>query len=211
MREVLVQAVSAPQRESYVVTRVVDLACAILGLLVFLPVFALIAAAIKLCDSGPVFYTQVRIGRNFVPFRLIKFRSMTVGAEHAGSLTGKGDPRVTRVGRILRAYKLDELPQLLNVLTGNMQLVGPRPEVSRYVEMFVSEYSILLQRPPGITDPASLAYRHEEEMLSEIDAEDRYTAELLPKKLSLSIEYQARRDCFSDIRILLQTARAVFS
>jgi lipopolysaccharide/colanic/teichoic acid biosynthesis glycosyltransferase len=118
--------------------------------------------AVKCEDGGPVFYSQFRVGRGFHPFRLLKFRSMIVNADKAGLLTQPADARLTRVGQFLRKYKLDELPQLWNVLKGDMQLVGPRPEVARYVELFYEQYSPLLNESPGITDPASLAYRREE-------------------------------------------------
>jgi lipopolysaccharide/colanic/teichoic acid biosynthesis glycosyltransferase len=182
-----------------------DIASAALGLILLTPVFAVIAALIKLDDGGPIFYKQLRIGREFQPFYLFKFRSMTSGADQKGLLTACGDARVTRVGRRLRDYKFDELPQLFNVLKGDMQLVGSRPEVARYVERFRQQYAVLLRGRPGITDPAALAYRHEEKILSGSGIEEQYVASVLPAKLKLSLEYEQRRTFLSDIRVLLQT------
>ena len=169
----------------------------------------MIAAAIKFDDGGPVFYLHDRVGTNFRHFRVCKFRSMVLGADRDGSLTAPQDSRLTRIGRLLRRYKLDELPQLFNVLTGDMQLVGPRPEVDRYVQMFRSQYAVLLQDRPGITDPAALAYRHEERILSASGLEQQYVGEILPAKLKLSLDYQQKRSFWSDLRILLRTALAL--
>jgi lipopolysaccharide/colanic/teichoic acid biosynthesis glycosyltransferase len=186
-----------------------DLLCAGFGLVPLLPVFCVIAALIKLDDGGPIFYRQPRVGRNFQLFHLLKFRSMITGADRAGLLTAPGDRRVTRVGRYLRHYKLDELPQLFNVVKGEMQLVGARPEVARYVEIFRGQYAVLLRERPGITDPASLAYRHEDQIMAAGrvagSIEEQYVEQILPAKLKLSLDYQKRRDFWSDLRILLQT------
>ena len=185
--------------------RVFNFISAAAGLVVLTPALLLIAIAIKWDDGGPVFYLQKRIGRNFQPFRLVKFRSMTVGADQSGLLTAPADQRVTCCGRWLRRSKLDELPQLWNVLRGEMQLVGPRPEVERYVEQFREEYSALLTDPPGITDPASLAFRHEERLLAAAQIERQYVSEILPRKLVLSLDYQRRRRFSSDLGILMKT------
>ena len=175
------------------------------GLVVLTPVLLLIAIAIKWDDGGPVFYLQNRIGRNFQTFRLIKFRTMTVGADQSGLLTAPADQRITDCGRWLRRSKLDELPQLWNVLRGEMQLVGPRPEVERYVEQFPAEYTALLADPPGITDPASLAFRHEDQLFAPTEMERQYVAEILPRKLVFSLDYQRRRSFASDLGILMKT------
>jgi lipopolysaccharide/colanic/teichoic acid biosynthesis glycosyltransferase len=186
--------------------RTFDLACALAGLGVLSPVLLMIAAAVKLEDAGPVFYLHPRVGRNFRAFRLLKFRSMAVDADrHGGPLTAAGDPRVTRVGRWLRRTKLDELPQLVNVLKGEMQLVGSRPESERYVSRFAAEYAELLQERPGITDPASLAYRDEEAKLQAADVEARYLTEILPHKLALSLEHARHRTFARDLEVLLRT------
>lgn len=188
-------------------TRCFDFVCAALGLFVLTPAFILIGVAIKACDRSPVFYRQERLGKGFRPFRLLKFRTMVAGADRTGLLTSPGDARVTRVGRWLRKYKLDELPQLLNVLTGDMQLVGARPEVPKYAAMFRSQYEEILREPPGLTDPASIAYSDEQAFLTASDFEAQYISEILPHKLRLSLEYQHRRTFFSDVRILLQTLK----
>jgi lipopolysaccharide/colanic/teichoic acid biosynthesis glycosyltransferase len=186
-------------------TRVFDFLCALVGLIVLSPLFAVIALVVKLDDRGPVFYAQDRIGRNFRHFRLYKFRSMVIGADRQGWLTSREDARLTRVGRWLRRCKLDELPQLFNVLKGDMQLVGARPEVERYVLMFRPQYTTILQERPGITDPASLAFRHEEQILSPDRLEQQYVEEVLPAKVALALEYQQRRTFLSDVGILFRT------
>ena len=185
--------------------RVFNIVCSVSGLLALSPLLALIAFAIKWDDAGPVFYWQDRVGRDFKPFKLDKFRSMTIGADHAGLLTAPADTRVTRCGHFLRRYKLDELPQLWNVFRGEMQLVGPRPEVGCYVCQFQDQYAVLLNEPPGITDPASLAYRREEQLFTTSEMERQYVSQILPDKLRLSLEYQQRRCLTSDLWILLQT------
>ena len=186
-------------------TRAFDLVLCVIGLLFLWPVFCIIALAVKLDDNGPVFFTQHRMGKDFKRFSLIKFRTMVVGADIDGLLTAPMDRRITRVGRLLRDYKLDELPQLINVLKGDMQFVGARPEVERYVEMFRVPYSTILQERPGITDPATLVYRREDNVLSSVNIEDQYVAEVLPHKLRLSLEYQRQRTLLSDISILVRT------
>lgn len=196
-------------RKTGALHRAFDALCAGLGLLLLSPLLCLIAAAIKLDDGGPVFYRQGRIGKGFCRFRIWKFRSMVPGSDRGGLLTAPADSRLTRVGRWLRRYKLDELPQLFNVLGGKMQLVGARPEVERYVEMFRPQYSLILQDRPGITDPASLVYVREDQILSGADMEQQYTQIILPAKLQLSLVYQARRTFGSDLGILLRTFAAL--
>jgi lipopolysaccharide/colanic/teichoic acid biosynthesis glycosyltransferase len=166
----------------------------------------MIALAIKLDDGGPVFYFQPRIGKGLRKFRLIKFRSMVFNGPGGGPLTAPQDVRVTQVGRFLRRYKLDELPQLLNVLKGEMQLVGVRPQVEKFVEMFPKEYEELLQTPPGITDLASLSFRNEERLFKGKSFEERYTTIILPIKLELALKYSRTRTFFTDLEILFRTA-----
>ncbi len=185
--------------------RVFDFFCAVVGLVALSPLLILIAVAIKLDDGGPVFFSQNRIGRGFQPFRIWKFRSMIPCADRGGLLTAFADSRLTPVGRLLRRYKLDELPQLFNVLAGDMQFVGARPEVERYVQMFRPQYAVILQDRPGITDPASLAYRREDQILSAERMEEQYIQEILTAKLQLSLEYQQRRSFLSDLGILVRT------
>lgn len=185
--------------------RAVEVIVAGVGLILLSPILALCALAIRLEGRGSVFYSQLRVGRDFQDFRLLKFRSMSPGADMKGLLTSPNDMRVTRVGRLLRKYKLDELPQLINVLTGDMQFVGSRPEVRKYVEHFRNEYALLLRDRPGITDPASIVFRNEEKALSKEDLEKQYVADILPRKLELSLGYQQTRTFVSDVKILIRT------
>lgn len=185
--------------------RILEALTAAFALIILSPLLVLIALAVKLGDGGTVFYAHSRIGKNFQPFLLLKFRTMTEGADRAGSITVAEDARITRVGRLLRQSKLDELPQLFNVFKGDMQFVGTRPEVEHYVNLFRSQYAILLQDLPGITDPASILYRREEKMLHGAQAEEQYVSQILPDKLRISLGYRERRTLASDLRILLQT------
>lgn len=188
-----------------------DFICATLALILFSPLLALIALAIKLEDGGPVFYAHPRLGRNFRPFGLLKFRSMVPQADRIGSpVTVAGDPRITRVGRFLRKYKLDELPQLLNIIKGDIQLVGARPEFGGNVERFRAQYEILLRHRPGITDPATLAYRNEEAMFGQRDVEEVYFSEILPRKLELSLSYARQRTFRSDLALIFRTVLGIF-
>jgi lipopolysaccharide/colanic/teichoic acid biosynthesis glycosyltransferase len=186
--------------------RLFDIICASCGLLLLSPLLVLIALATKREDGGPVLFAQRRVGRDFREFYLYKFRSMVPHAERFGpALTRPGDVRVTRVGAFLRRHKLDELPQLFNVLKGDMQLVGTRPELARYVERYREQYTLLLRDRPGITDPASLAYRDEECFFEDGDIEAQYFARILPQKLDLAIQYARERTFFSDLCIILRT------
>src|SRR5258708_6827819 len=188
-----------------------DVVCSVLGLFFVAPLFAIIAIAIKRDDGGSVFYQQVRIGKGLREFNLYKFRSMVPRADRTGLLTSLGDTRVTQCGAFLRRVKLDELPQLINVIKGEMQLVGPRPEVPRYVNMFRSKYEELLRDRPGITDPATLAFCREERTLQADDLEAHYVSHILPYKLKLSLQYQMRRTFFSDLVILMRTVFSIVS
>jgi lipopolysaccharide/colanic/teichoic acid biosynthesis glycosyltransferase len=188
-----------------------DILGAALGLVLLTPLFALIALAIKLEDGGPVFYSQLRVGKNFRKFRLFKFRSMIPGADRLAPLTARADPRRTRIGRFLRKYKLDELPQLNNVLKGDMQLVGARPELEPYVERFRCQYAVLLRDLPGITDPATLTYGHEEQLLEADKFEEQYVSTILPHKLELSLAYLRERSFRSDLILLFRTIFHVFA
>jgi len=192
--------------------RVFDLVCTIPVLVVVSPLFALIAVAIKLDDGGPVFFTQVRIGRGGKPFTLRKFRTMGVSRE-GPLVTAAGDARVTAAGRILRKTKLDELPELWNVLTGDMSLVGPRPEVPRYVDLDVELWQEVLRARPGITDPVTLRLRNEEALLAsaEGDRETFYRCTLQPYKLRGYRDYLRTRSLRSDVKVLFQTVLAVIS
>ena len=187
--------------------RLFDVLAAVAGLLVLSPLFALVALAIKLTSSGPVFYRQERVGRDFRPFRIYKFRTMVVDAPKlGGQITAGRDPRITSIGHLLRKTKLDELPQLLNVLSGEMSLVGPRPEVPKYVEMFRPQFAEVLSVRPGITDLASVKYRDENEILGQADdPEAAYVNQVLPDKLALATEYVRRASFWFDVRLIFAT------
>lgn len=187
--------------------RLYDLFFALGGLVVLSPLFLLIALMVKLADGGDVFYRQTRIGLLGHPFRIAKFRTMISTAEQAGpAVTKNGDARITWIGRILRRTKLDELPQLWNVLKGEMSLVGPRPEVPRYVGQYTAEQREILRYKPGITDLASLQFRDEEALLGHAkDVEEFYVRHCVPRKLKLNQEYAARANLLSDTWIILQT------
>lgn len=191
--------------------RAFDLAAASLGLLVLSPLFLAVAVAVAAGSPGPVFFRQERIGRHGVPFRIYKFRTMREDAERAGGqLTVAGDPRITRTGVLLRASKLDELPQLINVVTGEMALVGPRPEVPRYVALYSEAQRRVLDVRPGITDPASIRYRDENDVLAgAADPEATYVDEVMPHKLELNLAYLERRTLASDIGVILATLARV--
>jgi lipopolysaccharide/colanic/teichoic acid biosynthesis glycosyltransferase len=170
-----------------------------------------VALLIKLDTPGPVFYRARRIGRGGRPFELLKFRSMVTGAGQLGpGLTIAGDGRITRSGRWLRQTKVDELPQLFNVLKGEMSLVGPRPEDPRYVALYSAEQRRVLAVRPGITSPASIRYRGEEALLAGADWEQTYTGRIMPDKLQRELAYLARRTLWSDLAVLWQTALALF-
>lgn len=196
---------AASARRYSAINRGFNFVCAAVGLLLLLPLLSAVALLVKCHDGGPVFYAHPRVGKGFRPFCLLKFRSMVVNADKSGLLTAPNDRRLTGMGRFLRRYKLDELPQLWNVLTGDMQLVGVRPEVEPYVTIFRERYALLLREPPGITDPASLAYRCEENLLVADRLEQHCISEILPHKLTLSLDYQRKRNFFSDLRVLFNT------
>jgi len=178
-----------------------------LSLVACSPVLLVIAISIWLEDGKPALFRQVRVGRLGVPFALLKFRSMRNHVAGA-LLTSEGDPRVTRVGKFLRRYKLDELPQLWNVVRGEMSLIGPRPEVPKFVDLTDPVWAEVLQTKPGITDLATLAYRDEESILCNYaDVERGYREEVLPAKLALNREYLANRSGWSDIKLLALTVR----
>jgi len=187
--------------------RIFDVASAAVGLLLLVPLGLVLAVLIKLSDGGPVFFGQRRIGRFGKPFRIWKFRSMVVNAEKLGcSITQERDPRITRVGRLLRRTKLDELPQLWNVLMGEMSMVGPRPEVGRYVERYTEAQREILQYKPGITDLATLLFRNEEALLrGSNDVEGFYVRYCLPKKIELNLNYARTASLLRDVWIILET------
>jgi lipopolysaccharide/colanic/teichoic acid biosynthesis glycosyltransferase len=195
------------------IKRSFDIAVSSLALLVCLPLFIVIAALVKLDSTGPVFFSQKRIGKNFRPFWIYKFRSMVEDApRQGGPITFGEDTRITRVGGFLRKTKLDELPQLMNVLKGEMSLVGPRPEVLKYVLLFWNDYKEILCVHPGITDLASLKYRDEATLLAQsADPEQEYVEHVLPDKIKLAKEYVRKSSFFFDLGLILRTPLRLFT
>jgi len=202
-----VEAILRRKRWQMPLKRGLDVTASALGLLALTPVFMGIALAIKLDDGGPVFYRQLRVGRNEKPFFILKFRTMVQDADRAGLLLTVGvDPRVTKVGQLLRRAKLDELAQLVNVLRGEMSLVGPRPEVPRYVALYTPLQKLVLRLRPGVTDPASIRYRDENTLLGNApDPEGTYIGTVMPAKLAINIEYLRDFSVWKDCGILLST------
>ncbi|CUU50618.1 MULTISPECIES: sugar transferase [Clostridium] len=190
-----------------VVKRIFDLICSTLGLIVLSPILIVIAIRIKTDSDGPVFFKQIRIGEKNKEFEILKFRTMVVDAEKLGrQITVGNDSRITKIGAFLRKYKLDELPQLINVFKGDMSLVGPRPEVPRYVNMYNEEQRRVLEVKPGITDLASIRYRDENDLLGEAEnPDDFYINTIMPDKLALNLEYINKNNIFLDIYIILKT------
>lgn len=204
-------AVCGQASEEKQVKRVFDVTVAVLGLIVLAPLLAVIAAWIKIASPGPVFYRAQRVGRYGVLFGLYKFRSMVVDADRLGAgITARDDPRITSIGRLLRRSKFDELPQLINVVKGDMSLVGPRPEDPRYVASYTPEQQRVLTVRPGITSWASVRFRHEEQLLAAATVDDVYRRDIMPQKLALDLEYVARQSFGLDLRILWQTAVALW-
>jgi lipopolysaccharide/colanic/teichoic acid biosynthesis glycosyltransferase len=195
------------------IKRLFDILAAFLGLFVVLPLLLLAALLIKLDSSGPVFFRQERMGRGFRPFLIYKFRTMKHSASASGrQITVGKDPRITRVGRLLRKTKIDELPQLINVLKGDMSFVGPRPEVRKYVNLFRQDYIELLSVRPGITDLASLKYRDEGAVLTAAaDPDQEYVTRILPDKIKLGKEYVKRSSLCFDTWVIGKTLGKLLS
>lgn len=190
--------------------RLFDLLASAGGLLVLFPLFLGTAIAIKVSSPGPVFYRQLRVGLDGRPFRLVKFRSMVVGADASSRLTPSGDPRITRVGRFIRKTNLDELPQLWNVVKGDLSLVGPRPEVPEFVDLDDGRWTKVLSVRPGMTSPETILYRREGDLLSQfVDPKEAYQREVLPEKLRLAQEYVDSRSFWGDITTILGTFRDI--
>ena len=192
--------------------RLFDLIVSAIALIFLSPFFLLIAIIVKLDSKGPVFYLQQRIGKRGEPFNLYKFRSMVTNADKQRLITvGNRDPRITSSGYYLRKYKIDELPQLINVLKGDMSFVGPRPEVKKYVELYNMEQQKVLNVRPGITDLASIQFRNENELLEgKPDPEHYYIHNIMPRKLALNNHYIANQSLLLDIKIIFQTISKIF-
>ena len=187
--------------------RFFDFILSLVGLVVLAPIFIVLAIWIKIDSTGPVFYKQVRVGQSGIDFGLFKFRSMVVDADKKGLITvGGRDPRITRSGYFIRKYKLDELPQLINVLVGDMSLVGPRPEVRKYVDLYTDEQQKVLSVKPGITDYASIEYMDENEILGKSnDPEKTYIEEIMPEKIKYNMKYIQNKNLFEYFKIILLT------
>jgi lipopolysaccharide/colanic/teichoic acid biosynthesis glycosyltransferase len=187
--------------------RIFDLVFSLIGIILLAPLFLAIAIWIKLDSPGSVFFRQARVGQFGKEFKIYKFRTMVTNAEALGKqITVDEDPRITRCGKFLRKYKLDELPQLFNIVKGEMSLVGPRPEVPKYVALYTPEQRRVLEVPPGITDLASINFRNENELLSSVsNPEYFYIENIIPQKLALNIQYIERASLGLDLQIIFQT------
>lgn len=187
--------------------RIFDFTASLFGLIILSPFLLVVGILIYLSDGKPIFFKQRRIGKDFIPFDFIKFRTMVVNKEGFGPLVTQGnDPRITPLGRFLRKSKIDELPQLINVLKGEMSIVGPRPEVEKYVMMFKEEYKEILRVKPGITDYATIEFRDEETILNQYrDVEEGYIKEILPRKIELYKKYISEIGFLTDIKLILKT------
>ncbi|XOQ49405.1 MAG: UDP-N-acetylgalactosamine-undecaprenyl-phosphate N-acetylgalactosaminephosphotransferase [Eubacteriales bacterium] len=196
---------------SLALKRVFDVVVSLIILTLLSPFFLLLAIAIKLDSKGPVFYRQTRVGRYNTDFKIFKFRTMVLDADKIGPpLTVGDDPRITRMGRIIRKLRLDEFSQLLNVLNGSMSLVGPRPEVRKYVEAYTPEYMATLLIRPGITATSSIAFKDEDRLLNAAEnPEQVYIEQILPLKMAYNLEYMKNITLFNDIKIMFQTVGAV--
>ena len=192
--------------------RTFDILFSSIGLLMLLPVFLVMAVWIKADSEGPVFYRQVRVGMHGKLFRIFKFRSMRLGSDKASQITiGERDSRITRSGIIIRKYNLDELPPLINVFTGDMSFVGPRPEVPKYVDLYTEAQRHVLDVRPGITDMASIKYINENELLGKANnPEDYYIHTIMPDKLSINLEYVKNNSFMDDVTIIFKTLSKIF-
>ncbi len=192
--------------------RAFDFTFSIVGLCVLIPFLIVIAVMVKLDSAGPVFYLQQRVGMGAVLFSLFKFRTMHMEADKLTALTvGKRDPRITKIGYYLRKYKLDELPQLINVMIGDMSLVGPRPELKKFVDLYTEEQREVITVRPGITDLASIEYRNENELLEgKTDPIDFYISEIMPHKLELNRHYIQNQSLILDLKIIFTTITSIF-
>lgn len=195
------------------IKRSFDIIFSSLGLILFLPLLLIIAFLIKLESQGPIFFRQSRVGKNNKDFKIFKFRTMFIGSDKKGLLTvGNRDPRVTKVGYFLRKYKLDELPQLINVLLGNMSFVGPRPEVRHYVNFYSESDLKILSVKPGITDYASIHFRNEVELLRESENPEKFYIEhILPEKIALNNKYIEQNSLLIDIKIIFKTLLTIIN
>jgi lipopolysaccharide/colanic/teichoic acid biosynthesis glycosyltransferase len=193
--------------------RLFDIIVSLIALLVLMPFLFIIGLLIAMESKGGAFYQQVRVGKDQVPFKLLKFRSMRPGSDKKGLITvGNNDNRITGMGRFVRKYKVDELPQLINVIKGDMSLVGPRPEVPKYVALYNPVQLKVLSVRPGLTDYASLEYFDENEVLAKTDDPHKtYVEEIMPRKLALNLKYIEEQSFLTDLKIIGKTVRRIFS
>ena len=193
--------------------RCFDIFFSLIGLLIAFPFLVLVSVVIKLTSKGPIFFRQTRIRKGGLEFKIIKFRTMIVDAEKfGGQITPTNDPRITGIGKLLRKTKLDELPQLINVLIGEMSFVGPRPEVPHYVNLYTAEQKRVVELIPGITDPASIKYSNEGEILAAAsDPEKAYIDSIMPEKIRMNLEYADKANVFTDMMVIFRTLKRVLS
>lgn len=189
------------------IKRAMDVVLSFIGLIIILPIMVIFSILIKIDSEGPIFFKQIRVGLRGKKFKILKFRTMVVNAEKLGQqITIGEDNRITRVGKFIRKYKIDELPQLINVFKGDMSLVGPRPEVTKYVELYNEEQSKVLSVRPGITDLASIRYSDENEILGKVsNPEEYYTNTIMPDKLDLNLQYINNNNIIKDLVIIFKT------
>lgn len=191
--------------------RIFDCTAALFALVIFSPFLVVLSCWIILDSKGGIFYKQIRVGKNQKEFQLLKFRSMRTNADKVGQLTIGNDARVTRAGRFIRKFKFDEIPQLINILKGEMSIVGPRPEVPKYVAMYSDEQRKVLDVLPGLTDYASIEYLNEQDMLgSSENPEKTYIEEVMPAKLALNLKYISERSFWLDIKLIFKTIIKIF-
>lgn len=190
--------------------RIFDITLSLFGLIILLPFMLIIAILIKIDSKGPVFFKQIRITKGGKEFKIFKYRTMKVGSDKYSQITVGKDDRITKVGSFLRKYKLDEIPQLINVLIGDMSLVGPRPEVPKYVALYTDEQKEILKVKAGITDYASIEFSDENDLLaSEEDPEKAYIEKIMPKKIELNKKYLSEISILTDIKIILLTIKKI--
>ncbi len=192
--------------------RAFDIILSLFGIIIISPLILVISLLLLIDSKGGIFFIQERVGKNGKIFKLIKFRTMKVGSQRQSSLTiGGRDPRITRFGYYLRKYKMDELPQLINVIKGEMSIVGPRPELQKYVKLYNKDQLEVLKVRPGITDLASIKYRNESDLLSNSENPEKlYVSEIMPEKLKLNYEYISSRSFWSDLVIIFKTIAVIF-
>jgi len=192
--------------------RIFDITLSLFGLIILLPFMLIVAILIKIDSKGPVFFKQSRVTKNGKEFKIFKYRTMRVGSDKYSQITVGKDGRITKIGSFLRKYKLDEIPQLINVLIGNMSLVGPRPEVPKYVALYTDEQKKILKVKAGITDYASIEFSNENDLLaSEEDPEKAYIEKIMPKKIELNKKYLSEISILTDIKIILLTIKKILN